>query len=389
MLVSQKRKQSLCGVYSEREFRAILNYERKRADRTGGKFSLALFEIDPEEEDVRQACLIPDAIKEVVRSTDEVGWFDKHHIGMLLIDTPLKGTFEVIKKFSEATILRQYLTKYHIFSYPSHYFPVAERPLHESSAWSGFQHPNLFEETEIQPIGKNHQGDCSVRGSIIQGSEEAYLECVSSKVESHLGIDVPFWKRIFDISSTSVALIFLMPLMVLIAVLIKSVSPGPVLFRQERIGYLGRPFTLLKFRTMKADTDPSEHEDYVRGLIRNETVMAKLHHDARLIPLGRFLRSSGMDELPQLFHVLSGKMSLVGPRPCLPAEFQEYLHWHKRRFYTLPGITGLWQVEGKNKLAFQEMIRKDIAYEQKRSLKMDLAILLKTIPAVVMLTSDG
>lgn len=390
MLLTQKRKQSLCGIYSEGEFRAVLEHERKRADRTGEKFSLALFDIDPTDEDVTQACLVPDAITEAVRSTDVVGWFDKHHIGVLLVDTPWEGACKVVEKFSKKMGLGTHPMAYHLFTYPSHYFPEPATPVETGTDPSyRFRQISLFEEGDLFAGAKDSRDNCYAEGPISPEKGKGLPSPSAVLLETHLGIRVPLWKSMFDVAVATVALILLMPFMVLIAVLIKSFSPGPVLFRQGRIGYLGRPFTLLKFRTMKADTDPSEHDGYVRGLIRSETVMKKLPQSARLIPLGRFLRSSGMDELPQLFHVLSGKMSLVGPRPCLPGEFQEYLHWHKRRFFTLPGITGLWQVEGKNKMTFQEMIRKDIAYEQKRSLKMDLAILWKTIPAVVMLMSDG
>lgn len=146
---------------------------------------------------------------------------------------------------------------------------------------------------------------------------------------------------------------------------------------------------MLKFRTMKPGVDRSAHENYVKGLINNDTPMKKLHIENQIIPFGNFLRRTGMDELPQLVNVLRGEMSLVGPRPCLPGEFQEYLHWNKRRFYTLPGITGLWQVMGKHNLTFKEMIRYDITYEQHKSLWMDIRIMAKTVSAVLMMSTDG
>ncbi|MBW2202647.1 MAG: sugar transferase [Deltaproteobacteria bacterium] len=201
-------------------------------------------------------------------------------------------------------------------------------------------------------------------------------------LEPYLGVAIPGWKRAFDMICSSTGLIVLSPLLMLVAIMIKIVSPGPVFFVQERVGYLGKHFGLLKFRTMKANTDTSVHEDYIRELMKTGESMKKLEHDPRIIPCGNLLRKTGLDELPQLINVVRGQMSLVGPRPCLPVEFEGYLQWHKRRFYTAPGITGLWQVSGKNRLTFKEMIRRDITYEQKRSLGLDLKILFKTFPAV-------
>ncbi|MCD6295770.1 MAG: sugar transferase [Deltaproteobacteria bacterium] len=389
MPILRKKKKPICVIYSENEFRALVEHERKRADRTGDEFSIVLFDIPNSDEVMNQACSFPYLIMDRVRSTDEVGWFDRHHIGVLLVDTPLEGAREVIKKISKEIPLARDLPDYHIFSYPSHYFSATEYPSSETPDLHRFQQINLFEEEDFQAPGNGTHFESPTHGSLLEvDGNGAFAEDISG-FEHHLGIRVPVWKRVFDITFALTGLILLMPFLVFIANLIKTVSPGPVFFRQDRIGYLGKSFNLLKFRTMKVNTDSSEHEGYVRDLIRSEMVMKKMSNDSQLIPFGKFLRISGMDELPQLLNVLGGKMSLVGPRPCLPAEFQEYLQWHKRRFYTLPGITGLWQVGGKNRVTFQEMIRKDIAYEQKRSFKMGLNILWKTLPVVLKLMSDG
>ena len=388
MPIIKKKNNPLCGVYSENEFRALLEHERKRADRTGDKFSIALFDIPDSDEDINNACFLSDLITDVVRSTDEVGWLDKDHIGVLLVDTPREGAQEVVKKFFQEMASEQYLCKYHIFTYPSLYFLDTERPALGAPDPQIPQQINLFEE-ELCVDTEGPHDEFPAKGSFCRKEGKGAFTGNDLRLESHLGIEIPVWKRVFDIIFATTALIVLFPFLILTAILIQMVSHGPVFFIQERIGYLGKPFNLLKFRTMKVNADTSSHEDYVRDLVRSETVMKKLSDDSQLIPFGKFLRSSGIDELPQLFHVLSGTMSLVGPRPCLPVEFQEYLHWHKRRFYTLPGITGLWQVEGKNRVTFKEMIRKDIDYEQKRSLKMDLYIAWRTLPAVLKLMSDG
>jgi lipopolysaccharide/colanic/teichoic acid biosynthesis glycosyltransferase len=193
------------------------------------------------------------------------------------------------------------------------------------------------------------------------------------------------WKRTLDILLILLALPFLIPLALFIALLIRSVSTGPVLFRQERVGYMGRRFMCFKFRTMFVDADTTTHQGHLNQLMNSNTPMMKMDSrgDPRIIPLGLFLRASGLDELPQLINVLRGEMSLVGPRPCLPYEYDKYLPWQKKRFGTVPGLTGLWQVSGKNKTTFVEMIQLDIKYAKNKSLWWDLKIILMTVPALI------
>jgi lipopolysaccharide/colanic/teichoic acid biosynthesis glycosyltransferase len=193
------------------------------------------------------------------------------------------------------------------------------------------------------------------------------------------------WKRALDIFLILLALPFLIPLALFIALLIRSVSTGPVLFRQERIGYLGRRFMCFKFRTMFVDADTTTHQGHLQQLMNSNTPMQKMDSkgDPRIIPFGLLLRASGLDELPQLINVLRGEMSLVGPRPCLPYEYDNHLPWQKKRFGTVPGLTGLWQVSGKNKTTFVEMIQLDIKYAKNKNLWWDLKIILMTIPALI------
>jgi lipopolysaccharide/colanic/teichoic acid biosynthesis glycosyltransferase len=193
------------------------------------------------------------------------------------------------------------------------------------------------------------------------------------------------WKRTLDVLLILLALPFLIPLALFIGLLIRSVSAGPVLFRQERVGYLGRRFMCFKFRTMFVDADTTMHQGHLHQLMNSNTPMMKMDSqgDPRIIPFGAMLRASGLDELPQLINVLRGEMSLVGPRPCLPYEYDKYLPWQKERFGTVPGLTGLWQVSGKNKTTFVEMIQLDIRYVKNKSLWWDLKIIVMTIPALV------
>jgi lipopolysaccharide/colanic/teichoic acid biosynthesis glycosyltransferase len=196
---------------------------------------------------------------------------------------------------------------------------------------------------------------------------------------------VPCWKRTLDIACILVALPLLLPLMAMIALAVRIGSAGPVLFGQERVGHLGRRFRCLKFRSMIAGADTMVHQRHYTDLIVSNAPMVKmdLQGDPRLIPGGWWLRASGLDELPQIINVLRGDMSFVGPRPCLSYEYNRYLPWHKERFNTLPGLTGLWQVSGKNKTTFDEMMHLDIQYARNKSLWLDLKILLKTVPTVI------
>jgi lipopolysaccharide/colanic/teichoic acid biosynthesis glycosyltransferase len=202
--------------------------------------------------------------------------------------------------------------------------------------------------------------------------------------------DLPMWKRALDIALVVLALPALLPIWAIIALWVKLSSRGPVLFRQERVGVHGSRFTCFKFRSMKVGVDTSIHQDYLAQLMQSGRPMTKLDNkgDSRLIPLGALIRSTGLDELPQLLNVIRGEMSLVGPRPCLPYEYENFRPWQKRRCETVPGLTGLWQVSGKNRTTFNEMIRLDIAYVENQSLGLDLRIIFQTVPALVTQASD-
>lgn len=202
--------------------------------------------------------------------------------------------------------------------------------------------------------------------------------------ESTGQIPVPWWKRAFDIAfiiliAPAVLLIFL-----IIGLHIKLASRGPVFFKQKRIGRNGKPFLCFKFRTMHLHNNEQVHRDYYSNLIGSNQPMTKLDAlgDPRLIPGGGLLRSSGLDELPQLINVLRGEMSIVGPRPCTPYEYEMYQPHHKHRLLALPGLTGLWQVSGKNRTTFETMVRLDITYARTQSIGNDLRIILKTMPTL-------
>jgi len=203
-------------------------------------------------------------------------------------------------------------------------------------------------------------------------------------------IRVPSWKRMLDICFILTGAILWLPAWLMIAVFVKIVSPGPILFKQERIGHLGKKFQCLKFRTMTVDADTNVHRQHLNQLMVSNQPMKKLDGagDARLIPGGLWLRSLGVDELPQLINIFRGEMSLVGPRPSVAYEYEMFQPNHRRRCETLPGLTGLWQVNGKNRTTFEQMMELDLAYVEKKSLFLDLKIIFWTLPAVLLQVWD-
>ena len=214
---------------------------------------------------------------------------------------------------------------------------------------------------------------------------------VSAKNEIAEARDTPLWKYILDITCILLSLPIWLPILVCVALWIKIASPGPIFFRQERVGLRGRRFMILKFRTMKVNVETQSHERHLEQLIHADCPMTKLDTsgDPRIISGGRILRATGLDELPQLFNVLRREMSLVGPRPCTPHEFQRYQAWQQERVNAAPGLTGYWQVNGKNKTTFTEMIKMDIFYTKNMSFWLDLTIMLKTFPAIFILLTES
>lgn len=202
-------------------------------------------------------------------------------------------------------------------------------------------------------------------------------------------------KRGMDLTIALTALVVFSPLMAVIAGLIRATSPGPAIFRQTRVGRRGKEFVCYKFRSMVANADSQVHREYVKAFAAGRLDQAhavrdrgglryKMANDNRVTPLGRFLRRSSLDELPQLFNVLKGEMSIVGPRPDVPYSVELYKDWHRIRLEAKPGITGLWQVRGRSSVPFEEMMRLDVEYVLHPSIWTDIKILMATIPAVIL-----
>jgi lipopolysaccharide/colanic/teichoic acid biosynthesis glycosyltransferase len=205
-------------------------------------------------------------------------------------------------------------------------------------------------------------------------------------------------KRVMDSVGSAAALLFLSPVFLVLALLIKLTSKGPIFFRQERVGQYGVPFVFLKFRSMNTSTDATIHKEFIKGFIAgksknsdangNERIVYKITNDPRVTWIGKIMRRTSLDELPQFWNVFMGEMSLVGPRPPIPYEIEAYDIWHRRRVLEAkPGITGLWQIHGRSKTTFDEMVRLDLRYSRTWSPLLDLKILLQTPRAVF--SGDG
>lgn len=341
-------------LYSTEEFKALVNYERARSDRNGTVFSIIMFDLEVEDQSGTNAAIRK--ISEYSRSIDCIGLAAQGMVSVLLPDTEKHGADIFGQKVSVE--LKKIETKdvhYDLYCYPEHW---------------------LFMDKDREPLARNSYPE--------HHASQADFERLFIK-------RIPVWKRVIDISGSLLLLILTSPIFVVLAVYLKIVSPGPALFRQTRIGYRGIPFIFFKFRTMKCNSDQSFHGDHAQSFIKSGDIpMEKLDvKDPRIILGGKVIRKACIDELPQLVNVLRGEMSLVGPRPCIPYEAKEYLRWHTHRFDVLPGLSGLWQVSGKNKLTFKQMIRLDIAYCEKMSPWLDLLILLRTPIAIVKMVAEA
>jgi lipopolysaccharide/colanic/teichoic acid biosynthesis glycosyltransferase len=201
-------------------------------------------------------------------------------------------------------------------------------------------------------------------------------------------------KRALDVSASALGIVITSPVLAAVALAVKVTSPGPVLFRQERVGLGGRPFTAYKFRSMHVHADEGEHRHHIRRLMRRGQPASgadgpdggtwrPIEGDARITRIGGFLRRSHIDELPQLFNILRGEMSLVGPRPPIPYEVELYDPWHRQRLSVVPGLTGLWQATGWGSLSFDDGVRLDIAYIERRSMALDLRLIVRTVVQII------
>ena len=336
-------------ILGESVFQDALVRERKRADRFGAPFAVLLVDRSDDASEGDPWVAILGAITGVKRDADAVGWLEQGAVlGLLLPDVSRDGAFRVMER------LRQ---------------EVSRR------------------------LGASALAAVSMRlygHGIGPGPDSAAFPPVDLLVEAFVPQQNRPWrdaaKRGLDIVGSCVLLAVFAPVMLVVAAAVKLTSPGPALHRQVRVGRRGETFTMFKFRTMKVNSGHGVHQEYMAWFInssgkqpRTGQEVFKLTNDPRITSPGRFLRKASLDELPQFWNVLRGDMSLVGPRPPIPFEVEQYQPWHRRRVLeSKPGITGLWQVSGRSRTTFDDMVRLDLRYARTHSLWTDIKILAAT-----------
>jgi exopolysaccharide biosynthesis polyprenyl glycosylphosphotransferase len=340
-------------ILSTTDFMELLRFETERANRSDSAFSVVIFSAVRNVQGDR--AVLQDLSRLLgtrVRSTDVLGWYGNDSIAALLVHTKREGAARFATQLAlECGHLPLRVT---VNTYPT-------------------------ELTESLPLP----------GPGAEGPRIAALRGYRARPLLQRSV-----KRFVDILGALIAGVMLSPILLATAVVIKATSRGPVIFKQTRLGLDGEPFVFFKFRSMHVDADDAIHRDYVQqfitgqladtGPVGGDMPLFKIEADPRITPFGDFIRKTSIDELPQLWNVLKGEMSLVGPRPPLPYEVDSYAPWHLRRILEAkPGMTGLWQVEGRSTTSFDEMVRLDLQYVETWSLWLDFKILLKTVKVVV------
>jgi lipopolysaccharide/colanic/teichoic acid biosynthesis glycosyltransferase len=351
------------GLLPEPMFLRALRLERKRAERSRKSFVLMLLELSGPSRSGKGNLLnqAAPALLSSIRETDIAGWHQETlalgvifaELGVTHLESPLATLRARVTGLLQSVLPADELARIRI---TFHRFP---------EDWGQNDAELKVEKEKLYP-------------DVVKRDESRLLSRAL--------------KRTIDVLGSALGLLLLSPVLVVIALAIKLSSPGPILFRQTRIGRYGVPFTFLKFRSMHTGNDPRIHMEYVKQLIGGNTSpdaaetngkVYKITADPRLTRVGRFLRKTSLDELPQFLNVLRGDMSMVGPRPPIPYEFEAYDVWHRRRLLEVrPGITGLWQVSGRSRIPFDDMVRLDLRYAKTWSLWLDLQILLRTPRAV-------
>ncbi len=352
-------------VLNEDTFKRAIAIERKRTERSKKPFLLMLLETGNHQGPEKKGRVIDSMVSALVsstRETDVIGWYtERSTVGVIFTGLVVNDKNSILSAILSkvSTTLREQLTsdQFSQVSISFHFFP---------DDWD-HDHPGRPSNPALYPdLLRSDKGKRSL-----------------------LGV-----KRVMDIVGSAVMLILCAPVLLIVAVAIKVSSKGPVLFRQQRVGQYGKNFTFLKFRSMHVGNDHGVHKEFVTKLIaseansdqanRNGDGVYKLTNDKRITRVGKLLRRTSLDELPQFLNVLKGDMSLVGPRPPIPYELAAYQTWHRRRVLEVkPGITGLWQVTGRSRVKFDEMVRLDLRYAMSWSPWLDFKILMRTPLAVI------
>jgi lipopolysaccharide/colanic/teichoic acid biosynthesis glycosyltransferase len=332
----------------DREFRFAADCERMRVDRNGSVLSLLLIRLARSKSSPADVAFLARVLEGRLRITDTPGLLDDGRIAVLLPDTPAEGGWKVATDVSEVFPPGPERPECDVLVYPPHR-----------------RHRRAVEQPE------------EVADTVAAPQEDAELK----SSEFFFSKAMPAWKRTIDIAGATLGVMLSMPVVLLAAAAIKFSSPGPAFFVQEREGRGGKRFRIWKLRTMCVDAELQMDE--LRPLSQQDGPAFKMKRDPRTTKLGRFLRWSSIDEMPQFWNVLKGDMSLVGPRPLPTAESQACESWQRRRLDVTPGITCTWQVSGRGKVRFDDWVRMDLQYASKRSVWTDLKLMFVTVPSLL------
>lgn len=363
LLVDSPQQSEIRNIFSEEQFHRMISRERRRTERSRKPFLLMLLDMGDEpigqngESSLGRALAV---LSSAIRETDAVGWYKTGLVvGVMFTEIEAEDKKHILNtmlsRVSNALEDRLSFEQFNQLSISFHWFP---------EEWG--------------------------HGVPKRPSNPVFYHDISDRGSNRVAAGV---KRIMDVLGSLAALVIFSPLFAVIGLAIKLTSKGPVIFQQERMGQFGKAFVCLKFRTMYANNDLSIHKEFMKRVIHGQydgnqsdggaPVYTKMPDDPRITAIGHFLRRTSLDELPQFINVLLGDMSLVGPRPPLAYEFQQYQVWHRRRVLEMkPGITGLWQVNGRNRVRFDDQVRLDLRYLRTWTPWLDLQILLQTPKAV-------
>jgi lipopolysaccharide/colanic/teichoic acid biosynthesis glycosyltransferase len=334
------------GIVSPEQLRFLLERERARADRRNDVFSLLLFSLrDVDRADPARFDPLIQILKRRLRLTDDVGWLDRDRIGVLLPDTPPAGAWKVADDV--------------IAAYPTELSP----PMCEVYAYPD----DSLELEQLAPTTPEWEDE---------------VDRPVHRMQALFVQPLPRWKRLLDLAGASLGLVMLSPVFLAAAAAVKLSSPGPIVFRQLRAGLGNRPFGMYKFRTMHVGADLRKAELAQQN--EQDGPAFKIRNDPRVTRIGRWLRRTSIDELPQLWNVLKGEMTLVGPRPLPCDEADACKTWQKNRVNVTPGLTCIWQVEGRSSVSFDEWMRMDLRYIRARGFFQDLTLLARTASAVLL-----
>jgi lipopolysaccharide/colanic/teichoic acid biosynthesis glycosyltransferase len=346
-LAGQRAAAALSSLLTPRQLARMIQRQRALSDRTGNVFSLAVFAVGRGDADLRTLAQLALILQDRLRITDDVGLLDQRRIGVVLPATPAAEAWSVVDDACVCVPAGLPLPECSVFCYPSDWL------------------------AEDQAAKADREVD----------NEQDGVGRPTKAMDPLLIQRMPLWKRIIDVVGASVGLLAMTPLFAVVVLAIKLTSHGPIFFRQKRSGLGGKEFWMLKFRSMTVDAEAKKTE--LLALNEQDGPAFKIEHDPRVTRIGRFLRRTSIDELPQLWNVLRGDMSLVGPRPLPCEETAACRGWLRQRLDVTPGLTCIWQVRGRSRVSFDDWVRMDVRYIRSRSLVGDLKLLLQTVPAVV------